>query len=44
MFDLAVLRRTGNGEELIDVGQLAETLLSTPALTLFSKAALWLTC
>jgi hypothetical protein len=27
MFELAVLRRTGNGEDIIDVGLLAETLL-----------------
>jgi len=27
MFELAVLRRTGNDEDIIDVGLLAETLL-----------------
>jgi hypothetical protein len=27
MFELSVLRRTGNGEDVIDIGLLAETLL-----------------
>ena len=27
VFELAVLRRTGNGEDIVDIGLLAETLL-----------------